>query len=313
MMRTTRRMLTGVILILVAAGPLASSCDRGREGHVIPITLKRGVTLVTVRVGNTAIPNILLDTGMPFDGVMIYSPSYRDSLDLARAVEVRVGGAGAGQAATALMIDSAAFFLGDIEMTNQRIVVLRGDIYAGFPSNGIIGYSVFGHYATEFNYDDGKMILHDLGGFKAGKGWTAIPMYFKSNDVPWIDASVVIEDEAPVPLSLYIDYASRDAVELLEKPGMKFRLPADTREAHLGTGLSGDIYGKKGRISKLIIGPYELKNVEATIAPAAIRSKQEDADAVLGCGALSRFNLIFDYAGKTLYIAPNKSFNDPFE
>jgi hypothetical protein len=209
------------------------------------------------------------------------------------------------------MIDSAAFMLGDIEMPNQRIMMPKGDLYAGFASNGIIGYSIFGHYATELDYDDGTMTPPDPGILRVNDGWTPIPMYFKSNEIPWIDASVVIEDEAPVRLSLYIDCASRDAIELLEEPGMKFRMPGDTEEAHLGTGLSGEIYGRKGRISALIIGPHELTDVAAVIAPAEIRSRQENADAVLGCGALRRFNLIFDYSGKMLYLKPDRSFNDP--
>ena len=92
------------------------------------------------------------------------------------------------------------------------------------------------------------------------------------------------------------------------KPGMKFRIPAKTEEMVLGRGLSGDIYGKKGTVSKLIIGPYELLDVEASIAPAAVRSRQDDADAVLGIGALRRFNLIFDYANKRLFLKPNRRF-----
>jgi hypothetical protein len=156
------------------------------------------------------------------------------------------------------------------------------------------------------------MTLHDTNNFKIDSGWTEIPMYFKNNNIPWIDAKVVIENEEPILLSMYIDYASGDAIELLEKSGMKFSLPKVTEEAYLGRGLSGDIYGKKGRVSKLIIGPYELLNVAAVFPPAEVRSKQENADAILGNSALKRFNLIFDYANKKLYIKPNTHFNEPF-
>ena len=94
---------------------------------------------------------------------------------------------------------------------------------------------------------------------------------------------------------------------------MKVHLPEDTEEAHLGTGLSGEIYGRRGRIARLIIGPYEIEDVYVAIAPADVRSKQDNADAVIGNGALSRFNLIFHYAGKNLYVRPNRSFHEPFE
>lgn len=118
--------------------------------------------------------------------------------------------------------------------------------------------------------------------------------------------SVAVNDEQPVELSMYIDFASGDTVELLEKSDMKFSLPEKTEKAYLGTGLSGDIYGKKGRISKLIIGPYELDDIEAAFAPARVRSKQDNADGIIGSGCLSRFNVIFDYKKRRLLLKPKR-------
>jgi hypothetical protein len=284
-----------------------------QEKTVVPITVTRNVTLVTVTIGDVVIPNILLDTGFSFDGLMVYNPVYQDSLDLSKSFEARIPGAGSGDPATAAVVDSATFILGDQVMAGQRLLVLTSDTYKGFPSNGIIGYSVFGHYITEFDYDDNMMYLHHSDAITPNDTWTEIPLYFKDNMIPWMEAAVVIEDEDPIPISVYIDYASGDAIELLERPEMKFRVPQETEEVHLGRGLSGDIYGKKGKIAKLIIGSYELNNVEAAIADAAVRSKQDDADAILGCGSLMRFNLIFDYSNKKLYLKPNSHFDDPFD
>jgi len=83
-------------------------------------------------------------------------------------------------------------------------------------------------------------------------------------------------------------------------------------EVYLGRGLSGDIMGKRGIIAKVIIGPYELKNVTAAFADAAVRSKQRGADGVIANNLLRRFNLIFDYAGKKLYLKPNSHIAESF-
>ncbi len=301
------------ILIFFLAIILFTSGAICQETHVIPIKVKRNITLVTVKIGNIEIPDILLDTGLSFDGILIYNPNYKDSLDLTNAIEISISGAGDGEASTALMIDSTEFILGNVKLKNQRIIMLQSDIYKGFPTNGIIGYSIFGHYATKLDYDKNTMTLYDKNKVNIDSSWTELPLYFKDNNIPWVDAYVVIEDEAPILLSMYIDFASRDAIELLEKPGMKFSLPEETVNAHLGTGLSGEIYGKTGKISKLILGPYELHNVAAAFAPAEIRSKQDNADAILGNDSLRRFNLIFDYANRKLYIKPNSFFNEPFK
>lgn len=301
------------ILIFFLAIILFTSCAECQETYVIPIKVKRNITLVTVKIGNIEIPDILLDTGLSFDGILIYNPSYKDSLALTNAIEVSIGGAGDGEPSTALMIDSTEFNLGNVELKNQRIIMLQSDIYKGFPTNGIIGYSILGHYIAQLDYDKNKMTLYDKSKIEIDSSWTELPLYFKDNNIPWVDAYVVIKDEAPIFLSMYIDFASGDAIELLEKSSMKFSLPEGTVNAHLGTGLSGEIYGKTGKISKLILGPYELHNVAAAFAPAETRSKQDNADAILGNDSLRPFNLIFDYANRKLYIKPNSFFNEPFK
>lgn len=282
------------------------------QENSIPINEIHNKTHVTVKIGNVIVPDILIDSGFPVDGLMIYNPDYKDSIDLSSAKEVRIPGAGSGKPAKGAILDSAEFYLEDIKMINQRIIVLKDDIFKGFPSNGIIGYSIFGHYTCEFNYDNNTLILHDAKNFHVDKSWTEIPLYFKDNKIPWIDISVVITNEEPISISTYIDYAAGEPILLLEKNEMKFSLPEQTENVYLGRGLSGDIYGKSAKISKLIFGPYELKNVTAAIALAQVRSKQKNADAILGVRALRRFNLIFDYGNKKLYIKPNRHFNDPF-
>ncbi|EKD31633.1 MAG: hypothetical protein ACD_77C00285G0001 [uncultured bacterium] len=293
-----------VILIFSLISHISSylHCQNEQE---IPINSDRDVTLVTIKIGKIIIPNILLDTGFPWDGVILYNPSYRDSIDLSGAVQATLGGAGSGNAQQALMVDSAEFSIGNVNLTNQRIVLLQSDIYKGFPSNGIIGYSIFGHYALEINYNKNILILHDPETYSTDSSWTSIPMYFKNNSIPWIDASVSINEEEPIVLSMYIDLAARDALVLLEKPSMKFALPKNTTDILLGTGLSGDIYGKKGEIANLIIGSYSLKNLTVSIASSKVRSKQKDADAILGSGSLKKFNIIFDYKGGKLFLKPN--------
>ncbi len=300
------------MIVIFALLGICLSCGVEPKKEVVPLQEAGDKTHVTVTVNGMKIPHILLDTGFAFDGLIIYNPDYADSLDLTDAMRVILPGAGGGEPSPALMVDSTSFELGGITMRNQRIIFLQSDIYKGFPSNGIIGYSIFGHYQTEFDYDRNIMTLHHADSLDIDKSWSEIPLYFKGNSVPWLDVNVVIDKEPPVTMAVYIDYAAGDPVLLLEKPGMKFQLPEKTNDVFIGRGLSGDIYGKTGFISKLIIGPYELNTVKASFADEGIRSKQQDADGILGVGSLRRFNLIFNYTNRKLYLKPNKHFYDPF-
>ena len=130
-------------------------------------------------------------------------------------------------------------------------------------------------------------------------------MTFKNNNIPWVEAEMSVNGDIKMPVSAYIDLASSEAIEMLIREDAKFNLSDDLEDYYLGRGFSGDI-------NKLIIGPYVLENVKASFADAKIRSKQNNADGVLGIGSLRRFNLIFDYKNRKLYLKPNSHFNESF-
>lgn len=167
---------------------------------------------------------------------------------------------------------------------------------------------MFGHYAVEINYDNSTIILYNPDKLQVDQTWEAVPIFFKSNKIPWVNVKVIISDEQPIPISCYIDCASSEAIELLIKSDQKFIVPENTREVYLGRGLSGDIYGKKGNISQVILGSFKIKNVDAAFTNAEIRSKQDDADGVIASNLLRRFNLIFDYTNQKLYLKSNINF-----
>ena len=280
----------------------------GQNTEAIPFKVERNRTLISVKMGNKIIPDILLDTGFGFDGLMIYNPAYLDSFDLDNAKKIKVGGAGDGASAKAFLEDSIQLSIGGLDLVNQSLIVIEDTLFKDFPSNGIIGYALFGHFVCALDYDVKFMFLHDPGTFSIGKGWSEFPLYFKGNKIPWMDIAISIDGEDPIKISTYIDFGAGDKIVLLKKSDMKFALPQDTRKKYIGRGLSGDIYGEEGNISRLIIGAREVKNINASIADAKVRSKQDNADAILGCGLLRKFNLIFDYQEKRLFAKPNSYF-----
>jgi len=279
----------------------------------VPIKLSRNKVVVEVKINDLLVPEILLDTGFSYDGVIIYNPDWRYSLDLSGAAQASLGGAGSGNPSTALVSDSVQIGLGERALTPASLIVLQNDIYKGFPTNGLIGYSIFGHFVTEIDYDDLTMQLSDPETFEPDSTWTALPLYFKDNMVPWTDIMVEVKGGDPLLLSAYIDYASEHALEILVKPNMTFQTPVVTDSVYLGTGLSGDVFGKQAVIPSVKLGGLVMKDVKTSYVDAAVRSKQPNADAVIGSGALRQFNLIFDYFHKVLYLKPNSAFGQSYD
>ena len=133
--------------------------------HQIPFKLSRNRIVLPVSVGRSRNLEILLDTGMHFDGLLIYKKSLTAVIGLENPVEVQVGGAGAGSAPKALMSDSISFLIGEVPFEDQRVIVLQDDGMEKFPGDGVTGYSLFGSYVVEINYDDSVVTLHDPEGF----------------------------------------------------------------------------------------------------------------------------------------------------
>lgn len=281
--------------------------------HKFPFKLVNNKVLVPVNIGNSRTFNLILDSGFGFEGIILFKGELLDSIELFNRIQVQIPGAGDGPPSTAIMSDSMTFYSGTCEFKNQRVIILQNSKFSGSASDGAIGYSYFGNYKVEVDYDNNIITLYDRDDAIDETGYETIPLTFDNNNKPHLNIFVSIAGEEPVMLDVYIDYAASLSLELTVKEGMKFKLPDNYEAEYNGYGLSGDIIGKTARIAKYTIGKFEFRDVTATFFEGNSRSKDKYADGVISNDALRRFNLIFDYYNKKLLIKPNESFYEPFE
>ena len=85
------------------------------------------------------------------------------------------------------------------------------------------------------------------------------------------------------------------------------------------TKLGANRYGKQSvRLVRIVRGPvHRVRDLTVAFAPAEVRSKQPGADAVIANGLISRYDCVFDYGGKRLYLRPRSGaggqvIRDPF-
>lgn len=284
----------------------------GRPAGRIAFTLDRNRLILPVRVAGSRELKIILDTGMPFDGLYLFKKELADECQLTAVRDVRVPGAGDGEASHAVQVDSVNLTIEDLTFTNRMVVISQSANTQSFPTDGVLGWTLFGNYVVAIDYDSLIITLYDTLSIAADSTWEVIDIELKNN-IPFFQASLAVGDETPTPVTLYLDLASGDALEMLVTPDQKFDLPEGLKVKHLGTGLSGDIFGHVGRVALLRLGPFELREVVTSFAPAAVRSRQVGADGILGNNALRRFNAVFDYPGQRLLLKPNDQFDAPFE
>ncbi len=311
-MKLERIIIVYVSMILMVPISCGKSGANDNGALRVPFNIDRNRVIIPTSVNGSRELNLILDTGMAFDGVYLFHKEFVDEIDTSGAIEVQVPGAGAGEASTAVMIETGRLAFGDVAIDSQMVIISRSPHTQSFPTDGVIGWNLFGHYAVEIDYDKEIITLHDsliVGDYTS---WSVIPIKLKKG-IPFLEGELEVVAGERVLMSFYIDLASGDALELLTGPDQKFTMPDSLVDQYLGTGLSGDIHGQIGRCQVLRISSYELRDVAASFAPAKVRSKQEGADGILGNDLIRRFNVIFDYANARLYLKPNGFYETPFE
>lgn len=308
-MRRCRDAVRAVLALVLSHSPLGA---QNRVVAEFPVALSWNKTIVPVTVGTSSPLQVILDSGMAYDGILLFDSSKVNLTQFRRLTSAQVPGAGRGGASAAVTDDSATFSVGARRFENQRVTILTTDAFKGFPTDGVIGYSLLGHYAVEVDHERNRMTLYEASSFKPGADWTSIDIYFKDNRIPWTGIAVSTAAEPPVQLATYIDCASGEALELLERTTDVFTRPVTSAERVVGRGLSGDIHGKEGRVSTVRFGNFVLRDVAVLVTPAEVRSRQAGADAIIGNNLLRRFNVIFDYAHQKIHLKPNRYFAEPF-
>lgn len=281
-------------------------------GQTIPFELERLKVILPVRVNGSRPLRIILDSGMPGEGVVLFKKELGKELNLEGSNLYQIRGAGRGKESTAVRVESQDLAIADINFTNQPITILQNDVMSGFPTDGVIGNTLFGHHAVHFDFENNIIMLLEPGSFQSGPGWEALTISFNEHGIPFIDIVVSIDGEKDIPLHVYIDSASREALELLVRPEQKFTLPEDLETKYLGRGLSGDITGQFGRVARLKLGPFLLTDVPTAFPNASVRSRQPGADGIICNNTLLRFHVVFDFSGGKLFLKPNSLFRKPF-
>jgi hypothetical protein len=286
--------------------------DTAVTDNGIPFELKDNRVFINVTIGDAEPLRLFLDTGLTYPGIFLFHKERIEELDLPERIEVLVPGAGDEEPSRAVMADSVDLHLGDTVLPLQWVVISLSDRTQSFPSEGIIGGTIFNEFSVEVDYASMRLRLHDPDVFLPDSSWTALPIELRRG-IPWLEATVSVTGEDEQPLRAYIDLADDFPLNLLTGTGRLFKAPVEGEVEYLGTGLSGDIHGKIGKVARLHIGPFSLEHVRTAFVPATTRSKQDGADAILGNGLLERFNVIFDYSGGRILLKPNARFGDPFE
>jgi hypothetical protein len=277
-----------------------------------PFEVSMNWILVPVRVNGSGPFHLILDTGMPVNGAILFDGPEAQALGLGDAAAGKGCGAAVSAEGPATTLD-----LPGLRLTNETVAVMPppGKPGTKLPAaDGVIGLSLFGPFAVRIDYDAMIITLTEADAFSPAAGLAPTP--FSGDPDPMVEIECAVEqaDGRVVPAVLVVDTGASHAASLNVEPGSALTLPTKTIEVSLGQTYAGERLGRVGRIESLRIGGAVLRNVVASFPSSPLEGMGAvEKDGNLGNGLLRRFNTTFDFARNRMFLEPNSRFNDLFE
>jgi len=283
----------------------------------IPFEMVGTYVVLKVKINENPPLNLLLDSGI--GTTLITELTAGDSVVFDKTYKTILKGLGAGIDMQAWVSDSNTLKISRFKLSDQTIMVLEADIFnlskhTGTKMNGILGADFFDNQIVRVDYTNKCIYLYDAGSFAPPKGFVSVPISMEGHkmfmEVPIQDANGRIRT-----VRMLIDTGAELTAWFRSYGNNPVPVPSRKIRGYIGRGLSGDIEGSLGRLSKIWIGDFLLTNPvvafpdSVSISGTSINAQRE---GTVGSQLLSRFDLIFDKAGKKLYVKPNYMYKMPF-
>ncbi len=275
---------------------------------IIPVTINESDTL-----------NFILDTGVRYP--IITELPFVNKLDLNFLMPIQIKGLGEGEALTAYRSANNKIKLDGLTAWNQEVNMVIDEGFQishmlGLPVHGLIGFNLFKDYIVKINYSSEKLTLYRPEHYKYRdrKKDIIMPLHLEGNK-PFVRTSIVTDELQEVPVKLLVDTGASDALWLSKNSDERINLPQIHIETFLGKGLSGDLFGVKGRIDGIWVGPLVLpKPIVAFPNSETIDQliTSNDRNGTLGAEILRRFTVTLDYRNNRLTLRPTRKIKDDF-
>lgn len=285
----------------------------------IPFKFINNLIFIPVNI-NGEVLTFLLDTGV--EQTILFSLDDRDEVKLFEVEKLKLRGLGSKEAIDSYRSSKNKVAIKDLVDYNHEIYIVLDQEFnfssqVGIPVNGIIGYNFFKKHIVEIDYDRKKIFVYD---HDCKKIYSRLQKKFVKDSIavedrkPYCVLNIHSEDQI-VPSKLLLDTGNSDALWIFTNKTDKISLPEKNIQDYLGRGFSGNVYGKRGRITSFEFGKKNFKLPLVTFPDSAsVKSVNFVPNRVgsVGSEVFSRFTVVFDYLNNALYTKPNGKINAPF-
>ena len=285
---------------------------------VVPFKFINNLIFIPIKVNGIEL-NFLLDTG--FEETILFSLDDKKEMTFLDVEKISLRGLGGDDSIEGLKSNNNTLSIGNVVSKNQLLYIVLDQgfnlsSHVGIPVNGIIGYNFFKSNLIEINYDKKKVIIYKdttINRKKIEKKYTEVAITIERSK-PYVWSSAVINN-LKIPTKLLVDIGNSDAIWLFPNSSKSILIPSKNFEDYLGKGFSGDVEGKRARISNFKFFDYEFDNPVVSFPDlGSIKNVKmvPDRAGSVGSEILKRFSIVFDYGNQKMYLKKSGSFELPF-
>lgn len=290
-----------------------------KKSITIDFKTASNLIIIPVTINNSDTLNFILDTGVRYP--IITELPFINKLELNYLMPVQIKGLGEGVELTAYRSGNNTMKLNGLTANNQEVQMIIDENFQishmlGIPVHGLIGFNLFKDYIVEIDYKSEKLTLNkpEYYKYRDKKKDIILPLHLDGNK-PFVYTDILTDGYTKVPVKLLVDTGASDAVWLSKKSDERINYPENHIETFLGRGLSGDLYGVKGRIDGIWVGPLILPSPIVAFPNSEIVDNlisSSDRNGTLGAEILRRFDVTVDYRNNRLTLRPTNKVNQDF-
>lgn len=309
-----KRYLSLLICIFFTISLLGQSTfkfTKAKKQLKIPFELNSNLIIVPVKVNGVEL-SFLLDSGVK--ETILFNVSRVDSLTLNNARTFTVKGANDVEVKAIKSEENIVEIEGLKSVDHVVYVVFNQEAnlssYLGEEIHGILGYHFFKDFIVEIIYDSEVIKLYQKEKFrKKRKKYGIVNLTFLKGK-PYIKADLM-----EVSCDFLLDTGMSDGLWVFKEDSTSIA-NYGYYEDYLGMSVSGEIFGCRSKIKKLVLAGETFKNVKISYPykstlPLELKDFSKRAGS-LGGELLKRFSVVLDYSREKMYLKANKYLEDPF-
>jgi hypothetical protein len=281
----------------------------GNSALKIPLEIDNNIILMRVSVNGSKPLKFIFDTGAGIS--FIHS---QRAVELGLKTQGQFHGNATGGKVEGSTINGVSLSVQGAEVSHQLIAAMPFPKPPGFEFD-VIGYDFINQFVVEIDYLNKIMNLYNPRTYAYSGTGKVIPLILMGRKTPLTRTKIILEGRAPAEANLEVDTGA-DGTFVINSPFVKRQklveaIQKTTQDTRNGAGGTEKIL--VGRLKAVQLGRFVLKNPTVALSlDTEGAGASEDNDGVIGGEIFRRFKVILDYSRKQMILAPNKSFNDPY-